>query len=113
VISLENRQHERAKAKSILVSLTNQTQQITGFLRDISEGGLKIQKISAERQAETGDYDCHFVLPDLGKINAKVTVIGTGKSQEKFGEMLIRMRFHDLEPESKEKIKLYVKQSQS
>jgi c-di-GMP-binding flagellar brake protein YcgR len=110
---MENRHHERAKAKSILVSLTNPNQQITGFLRDISEGGLKIQKISAERQVETGDYDCHFVLPDFGKIDTKITVIGTGDSQEKFGELLIRMRFCDLDPESQEKIKLYVKQFQS
>ena len=45
---MENRQYERVKAKSILVSLSNQTQQVTGFLRDISEGGLKIQKILAD-----------------------------------------------------------------
>jgi hypothetical protein len=113
VISLENRQHERVKAKSILVSLSNQTQQVTGFLRDISEGGLKIQKISAERQVETGDYECHFVLPELGSINTKVSVIGTGDSQEKFGELLIRMQFYDLDPESKEKIRLFIKQTVS
>ena len=111
MISVENRQHKRVKAKSILVSLSNQTQQVTGFLRDISEGGLKIQKISAERQVETGDYECHFVLPDLGLINTKVAVIGTGDSQEKFGEMSIRMQFCDLDPQSKEKIRLFIKQT--
>jgi PilZ domain len=113
VSAVGNRQYERVKAKSILVSLSNQTQQITGFLRDISEGGLKIQKISAERQVEPGDYQCHFVLPEFGKIDTQVTVIGTGDSQEKFGEMLIRMQFCELEPQSKDKIRLFISQTAS
>ncbi len=112
---LENRQYERAKAKSILVSLTGlsgNSQQITGFLRDISEGGLKIQKISSERQAEKGEYKCEFVLPDYGKIITKVEVLGAGDTQEKFADMLIRMRFIDLAPETKENIKIFIENTQ-
>ena len=113
LISLENRNYERAKTKSILVSLSNQNQQITGFLRDVSEGGLKIQRISAGRKIEQCDYDCQFTLPNYGKICTKVAVLGIGDSNEKFGPALIRVQFCDLDPQMQEKIKLYVHQSRS
>lgn len=95
----------------MLVSLTNETGEISGFLRDISEGGLKIQKISAERRVEKGDYDCTFVLPNLGKMQTRVEVLGVGDSQEKLGETLVRMRFQNLDPLSKEKIKQFIANS--
>lgn len=106
----ERRRHLRILAKSIIVSLTNKSndQQLTGFLKDISVGGMKIQKISAKRQVEKGEYHCEFVLPDSGKIEASVEVLGLGSDAEKFGEHLIRMRFLDLDPESKDKIEKYI-----
>ena len=106
----ERRQHLRIIAKSIIVSLTAKhgDQQITGFLKDISEGGMKIQKVSAKRQVEKGEYHCEFVLPDYGKIEALVEVLGSGSSAEKFGEHLIRMRFLDLDPETKDKLEKYI-----
>ena len=106
----ERRQHLRVIAKSIIVSLTAKhgDQQITGFLKDISEGGMKIQKISAKRQVEKGEYHCEFVLPDSGKIEASVEVLGFGSDAEKFGEHLIRMRFIDLEPATKDKIGKFI-----
>lgn len=105
----ERRQHLRIMAKSIIVALTgNQDQQITGFLKDISEGGMKIQKISAKRQVEIGEYSCEFVLPEYGKINVLVAVLGFGCEAEKFSEHLIRMKFSSLDPVTKEKIKNYI-----
>ncbi len=106
----EHRQHLRVMAKSIIVSLTDKQldQQITGFLKDISEGGLKIQKISAKRQVEKGEYVCEFVLPNYGKITAAVEVLGSGYDDEKFSEHLIRMKFSNLDPDIKEKIMNYV-----
>lgn len=106
----EHRQHFRVIAKSIIVSLTDQQheQQITGFLKDISEGGIKIQKISAKRQVEKGDYLCEFVLPEFGKISVPVTVLGFGYEDEKFSEHLVRMKFLDLDPDQKEKIITYI-----
>ncbi len=107
---MEHRRHLRVIAKSIIVSLTDkqQDQQISGFLKDISEGGMKIQKISAKRQVEKGEYSCEFVLPDSGKINVTVEVLGLGYDEEKFSEHLIRMKFLKLDPVSKEKIKKYI-----
>lgn len=106
----EHRRHLRIIAKSIIVSLTdkNNDQQISGFLKDISEGGMKIQKISAKRQVENGVYKCEFVLPDSGKIDASVEVLGFGYDDEKFSEHLIRMRFLNLDPETKGKIEKYI-----
>lgn len=106
----ERRQHFRVIAKSIVVSLTDeqQGQQISGFLKDISEGGMKIQKISSQRQVEPGEYSCEFILPDFGTINVSVEVLGFGSEDEKFSEHLIRMRFLNLAPELKEKIKKYI-----
>lgn len=106
----EHRQHLRALAKSIIVSLTDkqQEQQLTGFLKDISEGGVKIQKISAKRQVEKGEYICEFVLPNSGKIITSVEVLGFGYDDEKFSEHLIRMKFLNLDQDSKEKIKNFV-----
>lgn len=106
----ERRRHLRIIAKSIIVSLTNKQndQQISGFLKDISEGGMKIQKISAKRQVEKGEYYCEFVLPDYGKIEVPVEVLGFGSDAEKFSEHLIRMRFLDLDPAIKDKIEKYI-----
>lgn len=106
----ERRRHLRIIAKSIIVSLTNKQndQQITGFLKDISEGGMKIQKISAKRQVEKGEYNCEFVLPGSGKIEASVEVLGFGTNDDKISEYLIRMRFLDLDPETKGKIEKYI-----
>lgn len=106
----EHRRHLRIIAKSIIVSLTdkNTDQQISGFLKDISEGGMKIQKISAKRQVEKGVYECEFVLPDSGKIDVSVEVLGFGYDDEKFSEHLIRMQFLDLDPETKGKIEKYI-----
>lgn len=106
----EHRQHFRALAKSIIVSLTDkeQDQQITGFLKDISEGGMKIQKISAKRQVEKGKYLGEFVLPNSGKITVSVEVLGSGYDDDKFSEHLIRMKFLNLDQDSKEKIKNFV-----
>ncbi|MGE5605368.1 MAG: PilZ domain-containing protein [Bacteroidota bacterium] len=106
----EHRRHLRIIAKSIIVSLTDKhaDQQITGFLKDISEGGMKIQKISAKRQVEKGEYHCEFVLPDSGKIDVLVEVLGFGYEDEKFSEHLIRMRFLDLDPATKDKIEKYI-----
>ncbi len=107
---MEHRQHLRVIAKSIIVSLTDehQDQQISGFLKDISEGGMKIQKISSKRQIEPGEYNCEFVLPNSGKINVSVEVLGFGYEEEKFSEHLIRMRFLNLVPDLKEKIMNYI-----
>lgn len=106
----EHRQHLRALAKSIIVSLTDKErdQQITGFLKDISEGGMKIQKISAKRQVEKGEYLSEFVLPNSGKITVSVEVLGSGYDDDKFSEHLIRMKFLNLDQDSKEKIKNFV-----
>lgn len=106
----EHRRHLRIIAKSIIVSLTkkNDDQQIIGFLKDISEGGMKIQKISAKRQVEKGEYHCEFVLPDSGKVEASVEVLGFGSNAEKFSEHLIRMKFLDLDPATKGKIGKYI-----
>lgn len=109
-IRKEHRQHLRVIAKSIIVSLTDKQheQQLTGFLKDISEGGMKIQKISAKRQVEKVDYLCEFVLPESGKISVLATVLGSGYDDDKFSEHLIRMKFLDLDPEQKEKILRYI-----
>ncbi len=106
----EHRRHLRVIAKSIIVSLTNREtdQQISGFLKDISEGGMKIQKISAKRQVEKGKYNCEFVLPGSGKINAMVEVLGFGSDNERFSEHLIRMRFLDVDQATGEKIRKYI-----
>jgi len=106
----EHRRHLRIIAKSIIVSLADQhnDQQITGFLKDISEGGLKIQKISSKRQVEKGEYHCEFVLPGSGRIEVLVEVLGFGYNEEKFSEHLIRMKFLDLDPLTKGKIGNYI-----
>lgn len=107
---IEHRRHLRVIARSIIVSLTNKQkdQQITGFLKDISKGGMKIHKISAKRQVEKGEYNCEFVLPDSGKIEVLAEVLGFGYDDEKFSEHLIRMRFIDLDQATKEKIDKYI-----
>ena len=106
----ERRRHFRVIAKSIFVSLTDeqQDQQISGFLKDISEGGMKIQKISSKRQVEPGEYSCRFILPDFGEICVSANVLGFGYENEKSSEHLIRMRFLNLAPDLKEKVKKYI-----
>lgn len=106
---IEMRRYDRVKASSVLVSLKPTSgEEITGFLRDISEGGLKIQKLSTQRQVENGRYFCEFYLPSAGKISAPVEVVGYGTGNEKFGDHLIRMRFLDLPGDDKAKIKQFI-----
>lgn len=109
-----NRQFVRIKTKSILVSLTNpmQAQEITGFLRDISEGGLKIQKLSSKLHAESVQYHCEFFLPELGIVKALVEVVGAGHSDEKFAASLIRLQFIKIDADSQAKVKKFI-QSQN
>lgn len=106
----ERRQHPRGTAKSILVSLTNakNDQVISGFLRNISEGGLKIQKISSKRQIELGEYDCEFHLAGGVRIIAKVQVLGFGAADEKFGEHMIRMCFVGLDDHFQQRIREFI-----
>jgi hypothetical protein len=103
----ERRLHPRIDAQSILVSLTspeNPEMLISGFLRNISLGGIKIQKISSKVVVTPGNYNCSLMLPDVGRINTKVDVLGMGDSNEKFGSHLIRMQFVNLDEDSKNKI---------
>ena len=104
------RKHTRVEVKSILVSLTNQdeSQLISGFLRDISEGGLKIQKISAKLQVEPGRYQCQFILPDYGKIIIPVEIVGFGNNEEKFSEQYIRVKIISLDQETKDKLNDFI-----
>ena len=106
------RRHSRVPAKSIIVSINEMSgeESFTGFLRDISEGGLRIQKISEKRKVELGPYICHFFLPTLGKVSSEVEVVGFGEPDDKFGAHLVRMRFVDIPAESKEKVKQFVEQ---
>jgi c-di-GMP-binding flagellar brake protein YcgR len=112
---VEQRTHLRVKARSILVSLSNSmlNQPITGFLRDISVGGLKLQKISSTAKVQPGEYECQFVLPNFGKIVSHAEVIGFGNDMEKFGNLFVRMRFTDIKNEDRNKIDDYVKQNQN
>lgn len=111
---MEQRAHIRVKARSILVSLSSSilNQPITGFLRDISAGGLKVQKISSTAKVQPGEYECQFVLPSFGKIISHAEVIGFGSEIEKFGNLFVRMRFTDIKNEDRDKIGDFVKQSQ-
>lgn len=104
------RRFARVSAKSIIVSIhdLNGEESFTGFLRDVSEGGLRIQKISEKRQAELGRYFCQFFLPTLGKVSSPVEVVGFGDADDKFSAHLVRMRFVDIPAESKEKVKQFV-----
>ena len=111
---MEQRAHMRVKARSILVSLSNSmlNQPITGFLRDISAGGLKVQKISSTAKVQPGEYECQFVLPNFGKIISHAEVIGYGSELEKFGNLFVRMRFTEIKNEDREKIDDFVKLNQ-
>ncbi len=106
----EQREYVRVKVKSILVSLVSSSLKtpVTGFLRDISLGGLKIQKISSTAQVPPGTYDCQFVLPNFGKIASQVEVVGSSGGNEKFGDLYIRMRFISIKDEDREKIVNFV-----
>ncbi len=106
----ELRQFKRVKVQSLLVSLTQASngETVTGFLRDISEGGLKIQKLSTLRQLDGGIFACDFILPGTGKIAALVEMVGMGYVEEKFSEHLLRFRFWRLDQEDKLKIRGYV-----
>jgi c-di-GMP-binding flagellar brake protein YcgR len=86
-------------------------QPITGFLRDISAGGLKVQKISSTAKVQPGEYECQFVLPNYGKIISHAEVIGFGGEMEKFGNLFVRMRFTDIKSEDRSKIDDFVKQN--
>ena len=110
---MEKREFNRVKAKSILVSLSNVnlSQPITGFLRDIGEGGLKVQKISSTVELLPGEYECQFVLPNFGKIISRVELIGSGDTNERFGNLLIRLRFINIKDEDRQKVTDYVKQN--
>jgi c-di-GMP-binding flagellar brake protein YcgR len=87
-------------------------QPITGFLRDISAGGLKLQKISSTAKVQPGEYECQFVLPSFGKIISQAEVIGYGSEMEKFGNLFVRMRFTSIKNEDLDKIDDFVKQNQ-
>ncbi|MCL6591168.1 MAG: PilZ domain-containing protein [Firmicutes bacterium] len=103
----ERRLYPRIDAQSILVSLTNSENPellVSGFLRNISLGGLKIQKISSKILITPGYYNCSLMLPDVGRINTRVEVLGAGDSNEKFGSHLIRMQFVNLDEDSRNKI---------
>lgn len=108
------RRHERVNASSIIVSLIipEQAEPISGFLRDISLGGLKIQKI-ADREVPLGIYQCQFVLTGQGKIQAEVEVVGYGTEEDKFARQIVRMRFLQLDSELKGKIKQFVEQAKA
>ncbi|GEM_PF-720262 len=108
------RRYERVKASSIIVSLTvpGQAEPISGFLRDISLGGLKMQKI-ADREVPLGVYQCQFILTGQGKIQAEVEVVGYGMEEDKFAKQIVRMRFLRLDAESKEKIKQFVEKAKA
>ncbi len=107
----EMRQFKRVKVQSLLVSLTQASngETITGFMRDISEGGLKIQKLSTLRQLNGGIFACDFTLPGTGKIASLVEMVGMGYAEEKFSEHLLRFRFWKLGNEDKLKIRSYVR----
>jgi c-di-GMP-binding flagellar brake protein YcgR len=101
----------RVPAKSVIVSLASDIDDkdpITGFLRDISEGGLRIQKLSQKRQVEAKSYLCSFSLPESGKIETHAEVVGFGDHDGKFAESYIRMRFITLTAEQKKKIKQFI-----
>jgi len=110
---LEQRKYIRVKARSILVSLSNSAlnQPVTGFLRDISAGGLKIQKISSTAKVQPGEYECQFVLPGYGKIISKAEVVGSGGENETFGNLFVRMRFTGIKDEDIQKITSFVEQN--
>ena len=107
---IEMRQFKRVKVQSLLVSLTQETngEKITGFIRDISEGGLKIQKLSTIRQLNGGIFACDFILPGTGKIVSQVEMVGMGYEKEKFSEHLLRFRFWKLGNDDKLKIRSFV-----
>ena len=105
-----SRQHTRVTTKSIIVSLSDPllNQVIVGFLRDVSEGGLKIQKMSAQRQVEGGILGCEFLLPELGKVVGQVELVGFGDEGEKFSEHLLRLRFVKIDKDNQSKIRQFV-----
>ncbi len=104
------RKYNRVTTKSIIVSLSDKVdaEPITGFLRDISEGGMRIQKLSSKHQMELKDYYCHFFLPELGKVEALVKVLGYGDSNGLFGDRYVRMRFVGMSTESEQKIRIFI-----
>ncbi|HEX3048096.1 MAG TPA: PilZ domain-containing protein [Bacillota bacterium] len=111
----ERRLHPRIDAQSILVSLTNPENPellVSGFLRNISLGGIKIQKISSKIVIEPGNYNCSLMLPEVGRINTRVQVLGSGDSNEKFGSHLIRMQFMNLDDDTKNKILSFISKYQ-
>jgi c-di-GMP-binding flagellar brake protein YcgR len=112
IFLVEQREYMRVKTRSILVSLANFSlrQPITGFLRDISAGGLKVQRISSMTQVQSGEYECQFVLP-VGKITSQVEVLSSGGGPEKFSDLFMRMRFVNITDEDRGKIISFVQQN--
>jgi c-di-GMP-binding flagellar brake protein YcgR len=112
-IEVAKRRHARVETSSTVVSLNSaqDASPVSGFLRDISEGGLKIQKIAVDREVRLDKYQCQFILSGFGKIQTPVEVVGFGYEEEKFSKHIVRMRFTELDTESKEKIKKFIEQT--
>lgn len=108
------RRYARVETNSTVVSLTSagDPTPVSGFLRDISEGGLKIQKIAIDREVQMTNYHCQFILNGFGKIQAQVEVVGFGGEEDKFSKHIVRMRFTGLDAESKGKIKNFIERKQ-
>lgn len=109
------RRFARVEMNATIVSLTasEDATPISGFLRDISEGGLKIQKIAVGREVQMGRYQCRFILPGFGKIQTEAEVVGFGREEDKFSQHIVRVRFTRLDAETRDKIKKYVEQKQT
>ncbi len=109
---VEQRAYTRIKTKAMLVSISNSSlkKPITGFIRDISAGGLKIQKISSMAQVQSGEYECQFVLP-MGKIISRVELVNSGSEMDKLNDLFIRMRFVNINNADREKIISFVQQN--
>lgn len=109
------RRFVRVETNSTVVSLTSSgdSTPVSGFLRDISEGGLKIQKIAVDREVKLENYQCQFILSGLGKIQVPVEVVGFGGEEDKFSKHIVRMRFTQLDTESKVKLKQFIEQQQN
>jgi c-di-GMP-binding flagellar brake protein YcgR len=112
---IAKRRFKRVETSSTVVSLNSPQDSIpvSGFLRDISEGGMKIQKIAVDREVRMDKYQCQFILSGLGKIQTPVEIVGFGREEDKFSKHIVRMRFTELDKESKEKIKQFVEQKQN
>jgi c-di-GMP-binding flagellar brake protein YcgR len=106
------RRYARVETNSIVVSLTSAEDPtpVSGFLRDISEGGMKIQKIAVDREVRLGGYHCQLILSGFGKLQAEIEVVGFGSEEDKYSKQIVRMRFTRIDPESKDKLKKFIEQ---